>query len=126
MSEEAHSYPIRVRPAARRDIQDAYNRLAEFPGAELANRWYDGLIELFAELATYPDRYAAARESKLFRKDVHVVLHSLSSRSAVYRVLYTIEDANDDAPTVHILSVRHGSRKPMTRAEAREIDKDDA
>ncbi len=124
MSEEAHSYAIRVRSAARKDIQEAYDQLAEFPDAELANRWYEGLIELFAELATYPGRYAAARESKLFRKDVHAVLHSLSARSTVYRVLYTIEEANDDAPTVHILSVRHASRKPMTQAEAREIEKD--
>ena len=125
MSDEAHSYAIRIRPSARTEIQEAYDRLVDFPGVALANRWYEGLRDLFAELASYPGRYAPARESRLFRAEVHVALHSLSSRSAVYRVLFTIEEPSEESATVHILSVRHASRKPMTRAEAREIEEDD-
>jgi len=124
MSDEAHSYAIRIRPAARQEIQEAYDRLANFPGVEIANRWYKGLRDLFAELSSYPGRYALARESRLFRAEVHVALHSLSSRSAVYRVLFTIQEADSDPTTVYILSVRHGARKPMTRAEARKIEED--
>lgn len=125
MTDDAHSYALRIRPSARTDIQEAYDRLAEFPGPEIASRWYKGLQDLFAELASFPGRYAPARESRLFCADVHVALHSLSRRSAVHRVLFTIEEAGDDSPMVHILSVRHAARKLMTRAEAREIEKDD-
>ena len=91
MTDDAHSYAIGIRPSARTDIQEAYDRLADFPGPEIANRWYEGLQSLFAELASFPGRYAPARESRLFRADVHVALHSLSSRGAVHRVLFTIE-----------------------------------
>ncbi len=124
MSDEAHSYVIRIRPSARQGIQEAYNRLADFPGINVANQWYEGLLDLFAELASYPGRYAPARESRLFRAEVHAALHSLSSRSAVYRVLFTIQEANGDPATIYVLSVRHGARKPMTRAEARKIEDD--
>ncbi len=124
MSDEAHSYAIRIRPSARQGIQEAYDRLADFPGVNIANQWYEGLLNLFAELSSYPGRYAAARESRLFRAEVHVALHSLSPRSTVYRVLFTIEEANGDPATVYIPSVRHGARKPMTRAEARKIEDD--
>ncbi len=40
----------------------------------------------------------------------------------VYRILYEIVQDDEDAPYVHILHIRHGSRKPMTRAEARKIE----
>ena len=98
MTDEAHGYAICVRPSARKAIQEAYDRLADFPGSEIANRWYEGLQDLFAELASFPGRYAPVRESRLFRADVHVALHSLSSRGAVHRVLFTIEEAADDCP----------------------------
>ena len=124
MSDEAHGYAVRIRQSARAEIQEAYDRLVDFPGVAMANRWYEGLVDLFADLSSYPGRYAPARESRLFHLEVHVALHSLSSRSAVYRVLFTIQEADDDPPTVHVLSVRHGARKPMTRAEARKIEED--
>ena len=125
MSDDAHSYAVRIRPAALTEIQEAYDRLAEFPGITVADRWYEGLRDLFAELASYPGRYAPARESRLFRAEIRIALHSLSPRSAVHRVLFAIEEAGDDPAIVHALSVRHAARKPITRAEAREIEKDE-
>ena len=47
-----------------------------------------------------------------------------SAAFLVYRIFYTSHKFTEDAPYVYILHFRHASRKPMTRAEAREIDKD--
>ncbi len=94
-----------------------------FPAS--TSRTNECLLALFAELSSYPERCAAARESWLFQSEVHVALYSLSPRSSVYRILFTIQEANGDPATVYILSVRHGARKPMTRAEAREVEKDE-
>lgn len=124
MSDEAHGYAVRIRPFARAEIQEAYDRLVDFPGVAMANRWYESLLDLFTDLSSYPGRYAPARESRLFQSEIHVALHSLSPRSAVYRVLFTIQEAGDDPPTVQVLSMRHGARKPMTRAEARKIEEE--
>ncbi len=124
MNDDVHSYAVWIRSSARQEIQEAYDRLADFPGVNIANQWYEGLLDLFAELSSYPGRYAAARESRLFQAEVHVALYSSSSRSAVYRVLFVIQEANGDPATVYILSVRHGARKPMTRAEAQKIEDD--
>lgn len=125
MSDNPHGCAVRIRLTARAGIQAAYDRLADFPGVSTADRWYDGLLDLLAELASYPGRYAPARESPLFHAEVHIALHSLSSRSAVHRVLFTIDEGGEDAPTVHVLSVRHGARKPMMRAETRKIEEAD-
>lgn len=98
MSDEAHGYAVRIRPFARTEIQEAYDRLVDFPGVTMATRWYEGLLDLFADMSSYPGRYAVSSESRLFQSEVHVALHSLSSRSAVYRVLFTIQEADDDPP----------------------------
>lgn len=40
--------------------------------------------------------------------------------SPAYRVLFTIVEEEGEPPFVRIVHVRHGARRPMTRAEARE------
>jgi hypothetical protein len=42
--------------------------------------------------------------------------------SATYRILFVIYEARDEAPFVFVLHIRHASRGPMTRREAREIE----
>ncbi len=52
--------------------------------------------------------------------------HRYSPGSATYHIFFTVAEAEEDAPYVYILHVRHGARKPMTRAEARKIEEDTA
>lgn len=124
MSEEGQTYAIRFRRQAREDINAARKRLADTTSGDHADVWHDGLLDVLAALATNPNRHPLAHEGRFFRDSVHVFPYRLSPRGVVYRVFYTITEAGDDAAFVYVLHVRHGARKPMTRAEARKIEED--
>ena len=122
MSSEDQRYAIRFRSRARREASEAHLRLAEITDRERAIAWYNGFLDAIALLADNPNRNPIAYESRYFRGVVHSFMYRLTTRSAGYRVFYTILDSANDAPTVSVLHIRHASRKPMTRAEAREIE----
>ena len=48
--------------------------------------------------------------------------HLFRRSQVIYRVLFEVVETDEDASYIHILHIRHASRKPMTWAEAREID----
>lgn len=124
MSDYEGVYAIRIRPIAQRDIDEATNRIAIFTDEKHAKEWRDGLLKKLATLATLSRRAPVAEENRLFAGDVRVIPYRLSAGGAAYRVFFSIQEPTEDAPFVHILHIRHGARKPMTRAEAREIEAD--
>lgn len=125
MSREDQRYAIRFRSRARREMSEARIRLAEITDREHAIAWYNGCLDAIALLADNPNRNPVAYESRYFRGVVHSFAYRLTTRGVSYRVFYMIVDSVEDAPAVAILHIRHASRKPMTRAEAREIEKDE-
>ena len=123
MSYEGQTYAIRFRRQARQDMDEARERLADIMSQDHADNWHDGLIDSLAGLATNPNRYPLAHENRLFQDDVHVFPYRRSRDSIAYRVFYTIAEAtDDDAAFVYVLHIRHGARKPMTRAEVQKIE----
>lgn len=122
---EPTHYALRVHERALRDIDAARLRFTELVSEAVADEWLDGLRTAIADLAGNPRRYARVPER--FRREVrHLVYRRLGSRVA-YRVLFTItgeQEGSPEAPTVTILHVRHGAARPITRAEAREIEAD--
>lgn len=70
-----------------------------------------------------PHRQIAPEQAR-FRQEIRQIIYRRRAGSVAYRVLYTIVEAEDDAPYVRILHVRHGSARPITRAEARELEAD--
>lgn len=124
MSDEYQIYAIRFRRQARIDIDTAREWLANTTDEDHADAWHDGLLDALATLATYPDRYPVAHEDRLFQGEVHVFPYRQSRNSVAYRVFYTIAEAADDPAFIYVLHVRHGARKPMTRAEARKIEEE--
>lgn len=125
MSGEGLQYAIRFRRYARADAQEAMVRLAERVNSDYALAWYAGLHHAVATLATFPKRGSIADERRLFRDEVRVLPYRHTPGSAVYQIFYTVVEAEEDSPYVYILHVRHGARKPMTRAEARKIEAED-
>jgi len=121
---EGQTYAIRFRRQARVDIDEARERLAGITSLDHADAWYDGLLNVLANLATNPNRNPLAHEDRLFQDQVHVFPYRLSPRGVAYRVFYTIAEADEDAAFLYVLHVRHGARKPMTRAEARKIEEE--
>lgn len=125
MSREDQRYVIRFRERARREINEALGRLSEITDQDHAISWYNGFLDALALLADNPNRNSVAYKSEYFRDIVYDFVYRLTARSVGYRVYYTVVDLVEDAPTVYILHIRHAARKPMTRAEAREIEKDE-
>ena len=124
MSEDGTTYAIRFRRRALTDIQEAMVRLSEVVNPDHAIAWYSGLQDTLATLATLPERCPIAGEKRFFRDEVRVHPYRYSPGGATYRIFFTIVEADEDAPSVYILHVRHGARKPMTRAEARKIEEE--
>lgn len=123
MAEEALSYAIRFLPRSERDATEAVTWIAESTGSEEAARqWYAGLRTAVGTLATLPKRFAVQeRESRLLGSQIRWLLYRRSPGSAAYHVYYTVAEDSPDGPLVAILHVRHASRRPLSRAEAREI-----
>lgn len=94
---ELKKYAVRLHRQAAADIEDAYSQIASFSGTNHADDWQDSLRDVLVSLATLSRRYSLAGE---------------------------IAEDDQDGQLIHILHIRHGARKPMTRAEARKIEAD--
>ena len=88
----------------RRRAEQDFNRLAR--GATL--EWFDGLCDAIESLAGFPERCAFAPEPGLRLKEVRQLLYDRGH--GVYRVQYRVKVEN-----VEILTIRHASRKPISR-----------
>lgn len=120
---EPRGYALRFQERALRDIDAAFVRLAELTSDEIADEWRDGLREAIAGLAASPRRHPLAPER--FRREVRHLLYQRPGSRVTYRVLFTVtgeEEGASEGPTVTILHLRHGAAKPLTRAEARQVE----
>ena len=103
------------------EVEAAHDRLAEYSGQDSADAWEKGLFEEIAKLATLPLRHPAPVESARFRGNVKQFVYRRSRQSA-YRVIFTVREESQDGPTVVIFTIRHGATRPITRAEAKEME----
>jgi len=115
------TYSLRFTPRAAADIDAAHARFAELSSEELADEWKAGLFEAVAPLSTMPHRQIAPENAR-FRQEVRQLIYRRRTGSIAYRILFTVIEAQEDAAHVRILHVRHGSSRPLTRAEARDIE----
>jgi len=70
--------------------------------------WFDGLCDAIESLAEFSERCALEPQPGLRLKGVRQLLYGKGH--GVYRVLYRVKDEN-----VEILTIRHTSRKPISR-----------
>ncbi len=120
--EQPQTYALRISPRAERDIEAHVVRMADLAGADIARAWHEGLFNAIAALAQNPNRYAVISENRRFRREVRQFLYRRTPNGPAWRVLFTLDEAAEDAPTVNLLHVRHGAQRPITRAEAQEIE----
>lgn len=123
MTGELPAYAVRLSAQAQQDVVDAALWLAELTEDPAAARaWAEGLYQEVARLASLPRSYPVAqRETRLFGHQTRQMLYRRTVSAVAYRVLFVVSDAGDDGPTVTVVHVRHGSRRPPTRDEARHI-----
>ena len=103
-------YRVQIEEPAWRDIDAAYEWLhARVP--EYAIRWFNTLEDaILVGLATNPERCVRAPESDEVERDIRQLFHG--KRRGRYRVLFEVRGY-----TVHVLHVRHGARRRMSRGE---------
>lgn len=114
-------YGLRFTDRALAEIDTAHDRLAEYGGKSSADAWEKGLFDEIAKIATLPLRHPAPAEATRFRGNVRQLMYQRSNGSA-YRVLFAVREESLDGPLVTVLALRHGAAKPITRAEAREME----
>ena len=114
-------YRLRFTDHALAEIDAAHDRLAAYNGKDAADTWEKGLFDEVAKLGTLPLRHPAPAEVARFRGNVRQVIYRRSVQNS-YRVIFSVQDESLDGPTVNVLGVRHGAAKPITRAEAREME----
>jgi toxin ParE1/3/4 len=72
-----------------------------------AAKWFNGLEDVIATLATFPDRGMLTDYDQKLRSLLY------GNKPHVYRILYRIDE---NSKTVAIRHIRHGARKPLKSA----------
>jgi len=98
-------YHVVIHRRAQAGITDAYDWLAE-RSPEAAERWLSGIERAIASLDTLSARCPIAPESKLVGSEIRCRIYG--RRGGRYRILFVIR-----GDTVHVVEVRHGSRRPL-------------
>lgn len=122
-AEDVPAYALRLSPQAQGDIMEVALRLASLTqNPEAGERWGESLYVELSKLATLPRRLAIVeRETRLFQQQTRQMVYRQSASSSAYLVFYSITEEGEEGPNLNVIHIRHGSRKPLTRAEARQI-----
>lgn len=120
--EQPQKWAIRISNRADNEITAARQHFERTAGEETAEEWQAGLRREIAKLSQLPARLPVAPEDKLFQETVHVFLYRRTPRGPAYRIFFILKEAEQEAPTVGIIHIRHAAQKPMTRKEAQEIE----
>ncbi len=107
------SYRVIVEEPAKIEIIEAALWIAQY-SPERAMLWYSDLEEAFDSLKNFPARCSLAPENKHFQEEMRHLLFG------TYRIIFAIRDER-----VHILHVRHSSRKTLTPKERTRTDSPD-
>jgi plasmid stabilization system protein ParE len=91
--------------SAHKDLEAITLWLAQ-RSTDAANKWYWQVREAIETLAESPLRCLLAPENELFPEEIRHLFYG--RKRYVYRILFTVKGSH-----VHVLHVRHGSRKPL-------------
>lgn len=123
-------YTVRLTAQAIQDVEAENERLGYLVGEEAAAEWTAGVYAAAGTLADNPQRNPLlATESRHIGLPTRRLLYQRTPQSAKYLLFYTIEEETPDTsqtggldgPRVTVLHVRHGARRPLTRAEGQTI-----
>jgi plasmid stabilization system protein ParE len=118
------AYAVRISEYAQRELEQIVSEVRKQTANDvIALAWYQGMRAAVRGLSLNPRRFAIQPdESRKINEEVRrEIYRHTPGTSAVYYLFYTVEDATEDGPLVSVIHVRHASRKPLTRAEAKDI-----
>lgn len=99
--------------------------MAEIAGADVAREWRERLLTAIGTLSENPRRCPLIPEHGRFRRETRQLLYRRTPSGPAWRLLFIIKDAKEDAlepPTVHLIHVRHGAQRLITRTEAKQME----
>jgi plasmid stabilization system protein ParE len=106
-NEEARRYDVRLSEGVEAEIESAFDYLfARDPN--LAIEWRRGLADAVAGLSEMPRRYPLSADSESAGIELRYLLYRF--RGIIYRVTYTVKDADGEQAFVRILRLRHSAR----------------
>jgi hypothetical protein len=111
-------YDVRLAPAVRQAIDAERDRLLTECGLEDAMRWIAGVEAALHTLFLYSERCAVARESALVPARVHQLL--VPSGQSRWRLLFSIQENDEAAPTTQVHLLRYNTQKPLTHGPPQE------
>lgn len=113
------TYRIEVSDTADAEADEAFLWLVG-RSADLAGRWYNGLLAAYQSLAQFPSRCPLAAENEAFEAvDVRQLLYGTGRNT--YRILFCIREGSEEQPaTVRILHVRRAVRRWLGQSEQQE------
>jgi plasmid stabilization system protein ParE len=101
------AYKVIIQERAERDIWDAFNYIYE-RAPDAAVPWYRRLKSDIQGLTDMPTRCVAIPDSEKLSMDLRQLI--FGKRSGRYRIVFRIIEGQRE---VHVLTVRHGARKPL-------------
>jgi plasmid stabilization system protein ParE len=95
-------YKVILQPSAEEEIDAGYVYLVAEASVDVAERWFHQIEQALETLEAMPRRCPMAPESAYFEEEIRQLL------VPPYRILFTIT-----ASEVHVLHVRHSSRRSL-------------
>jgi plasmid stabilization system protein ParE len=101
------AYKVRLTARAHADADAAFERIREI-SPQGAEKWLGGLFAAVMSLADMPARCPLIPEAEEVGHPARHLLYG--KRSAVYRIIFDIQDESEEGPRVRVLRIWHGAR----------------
>jgi plasmid stabilization system protein ParE len=108
------AYKLFLTAQAKADIEQAFGHLSE-RSPETAAQWYRLVMREIASLKNMPARCPLAPESETLGVELRQLLHG--KKRGIYRIVFRVVEGKGRKKEVHILTIRHGARKPLSDEE---------
>lgn len=108
------AYTVSLTRRAEDDAYGAFERVRDVaPNA--ADKWLTGLFAAIMTLADMPARCPVIPEAAELGHEARHLLYG--RRTAIYRIIFDIQEEAEEGPLVRVLRIWHGARDTITVAD---------
>ena len=116
-------FQVEIEPQAFEDIDSITGYINAASDFEVAQKWFNGILEAIASLSDLPTRCAVmAPESEELGQEIRLLLYGRKNRT--YKIYFS-SDQDSDPGLVRVFHVRHWARKPVTLDELGDLTEDE-
>lgn len=105
------AYKVSLTATAEADAYTAFERIREVAPSSAAP-WLTDLFAAIMTLADMPARCPVIPEADELGSPVRHLLYG--KRTAIYRIVFDIQEASEEGPRVRVLRIWHGARDRIT------------